>query len=384
MTEASTRETLLDAVAGIADTLAEQWLEEEDAATLSAVSVDALSRSGALAMKLPAVLGGHEADPTTQLLVLEEIAIANPSAAWCTMVGATGIGLPGAFLPDEGMEQMFAGERLPRGAIIGAPMGRTVAVGGGWTLTGRWPFVSGVRHADWIALGAMTVLEPGTEPVHAILVVPAGSAIIHDNWQVAGLKGTGSCDVSVENLFVPRAFAWDYHNGTSLRGGPLYRIGHPGFVVNEHAGVALGTARRALNAFVDSLAGKERGRSGALAERPVVQHMLGRSEMRLTAARALAIELNDRVWALVSAAEPVPERLQAELRSIATYCTEVAADVITQTFRFAGGSAAYRTSLLQQCLRDINVAAQHLQVSEIAYENLGQFMLGLPSASASR
>jgi len=370
------RQILLDAVAAIADTLAAQWLAEEDAATLSATSVNALSQAGVFAMKLPAVLGGREADPTTQLLVLEALAVANPSASWCAMVGATAIGLPGAFLPEEGMARMFGGGRPPRGAIIAAPMGRTVPVDGGWQLTGRWAFVSGVRHADWIAVGAMATPEPGASPRHTMLVIPAASATIHDNWQVAGLKGTGSCDISVEGLFVSSAFAWDPLHGTPLRGGPLYRIALPGFVVNEHAGFALGTARRALNAFVGSMGGKRRGGAMRLAERPAVQHMLGASEVRLAAARALAIELNDHAWALVSSGEPVPQRLQVELRAIAVHCTEVAAEVITRVFRFAGGSAAYRESLLQQCLRDINVAAQHFQMSEIAYEDLGQLILG--------
>jgi indole-3-acetate monooxygenase len=384
MANPDTRTALLDGVAGIRDLLAAQWLKEEAAATLSPESVAALTAAGIFAMKLPAVLGGHEADPTTQLLVLEALAEANPSASWCAMVGATGAGLPGAFIADEGVRLMYGGERLPLGAIIAAPMGETVAAEGGWRVSGRWPFVSGVRHADWIAAGAMVALAPGAAPTHCMLCFPAASAIIHDNWQVAGLKGTGSCDISVDGLFVPAALVWDFRHGTPRRGGAIYRIGHPGFVVNEHAGFALGTARRALDAFSGGMAGKTRGLAGSLAGRPAVQRLLGEAEIRLAAAKALAIRLNDRAFALAGAGEPIPERLQAELRAVAVHCTDVAADIITRAFRFAGGGAVYEANLLQQCLRDINVAAQHLMVSDVAYENLGQFALGLPEASASR
>jgi alkylation response protein AidB-like acyl-CoA dehydrogenase len=383
----ATRVTLLDAAAGIRETLARQWREEEAAATLSAASVEALAEAGILAMKLPAVLGGHEADPVTQLLVLEALAEANPSASWCAMVGATGIGLPGAFLADRAVAEMFGGPRLPRGAIIAMPAGRVVPEPGGWRLSGRWPFASGVRHADWITAGALIPLEAGQPPVHCMLTFPAARALIHDNWRVAGLKGTGSCDVSVRDLFVPEAFAWDFRHAAPRRGGPLYRIGHPGFVANEHAGFALGTARRAIAAFVESAARKTRGMTPApssLAARPAVQRLLGEAELKLGAARALAIAINDAAWVAVSAGAPIPDRLQAELRAAATYCTEVAVEVVTQTFRFAGGGAIYEANLLQQCLRDINVAAQHIMVSEIAYENLGQFILELPGASSLR
>ena len=244
-----------------------------------------------------------------------------------------------------------------------------------------------MRHADWITAGALVDLKPGEPAVHCMLTFPAARARIHDNWQVAGLKGTGSCDFSVTELFVPAAFVWDFHHAAPRRGGALYRIGHPGFVVNEHAGFALGIARRALDAFVETAGRKARGLTASpsrLAARPAVQRMLGESALRLGSAKALAIELNDNVWAVASAGAPVPDCLQAELRAVATHCTEVAADIITQAFRFAGGSAIYQQNVLQQCLRDINVAAQHIMVSEIAYENLGQYILGLPGSSPLR
>jgi len=384
MSNNDTRQTLLANVANIRDRLAAQWPQEETAATLTPASVAALTEAGIFAMKIPAVLGGHEADPSTQLLVLEALAEANPSASWCAMVGATGAGLPGAFIADDAAAQMYPGPRLPIGAIVAAPMGKTVAVEGGWRLSGRWPFVSGVRHSEWVTVGAMMPLTPGAEPTHCMLCFPTRQATIHDNWQVAGLKGTGSCDVSVEDLFVPAGFVWGVGQTPPRRGGPVYRIGLPGFVVNEHAGFALGTARRALTAFAEGAARKSRGGSGSLSQRPAVQRMLGESEIRLAAAKSLAIELNDTAFAMVSVGEAVPEQLQAQLRAVAVHCTDVAVDIVTRAFRFYGGGAVYDSSVLQQCLRDINVAAQHLMVSEIAYENLGQFVLGLPDAAAMR
>ncbi len=386
MEQAAIRRRLLDGVASIHATLEAQVEAEEKAATLSAESVAALAEAGVLAMKLPRELGGFEADPSTQILVLEALAEINASASWCTMVGATGIGLPGAFLDDAAVSKIFAGGRIPRAATVAMPMGKARVEEGGYRLSGRWPFASGIRHADWLGAGARVESVGDEPPEIRVMIFPAACVEIHDNWQVAGLEGTGSCDFSVEDIHVPANFTWARGVDEQKRGGPLYRIEFPGFVVNEHAGFALGLARRALNGLIE-IAGRRRGFTAAassLAGREAVQRMIGRSELRLQAARGLAIEINDAAWATVSAGEPVPPRLQGEMRAIATHCTEEAVDIITDAFRYAGGRGIYRASPLQRALRDINVAAQHLMVSEIAHENLGRLILGLPDADPMR
>jgi alkylation response protein AidB-like acyl-CoA dehydrogenase len=109
--------------------------------------------------------------------------------------------------------------------------------------------------------------------------------------------------------------------------------------------------------------------------------MLGAGDLKLRAARSLAIELNDAACQAVVEGGRPSTRLQGELRAIASYCTEVALEVVTDAFRNSGGGAIYQQNILQQCLRDMNVAAQHLMVSKIAYENLGQMMLRVPDVN---
>lgn len=383
---ARTRERLLGAVAAMRDTLAAQCAAEERAATLSAISVEALQQGGILAMKLPLVLGGSEADPVTQFEVIEAVTAANSAAGWCCMVGATSVGMPGAFLPQAGCAEMFAGGRIPRGAIVVMPAGEARPVAGGYRLRGRWSFASGVRHAEWVVANARLLRAPGAPPEIWCCVLPARDVIIHDNWQVAGLRGTGSCDISVDDGFVPAHLAWDFRAAQVQRGGALYRLGLPAFVANEHAAFALGVARAALDALL-ATASRARGYvpgARSLAERGSVQRMLGRAELALGAARALAIARNEEAWQTVAAGGALTPRQQAELRALAGWCTEVAADVVTQAFRYAGGSAIYEANLMQRCLRDIQVAAQHLIVSDSAYENLGQFMLGVADADPMR
>ncbi|MEE2982093.1 MAG: acyl-CoA dehydrogenase family protein [Pseudomonadota bacterium] len=381
---AKNREHLLGGVEQIRRVLAAQCEDEETAATLSPESVEALTETGIFAMKLPAILGGAEADLVTQFEVLEALAAINASASWCTMVGATGVGMPGAFLPDEGAEKMFPAGRIPLGAICIMPAGEGKPTGGGYQVSGRWSFASGVRHSEWITAMARVARDADGPPELRMMVFPTSATEIHDNWQVAGLKGTGSCDFTIADLFVPEALSWNVVDGAPQRGGALYYLGIPAFVANEHAGFACGTARCALDALIKLAVSKKRGYgpdAKGLAGRSTVQRMIGESELKLAAARSLAIELNERAWGEVCEGNPVSVRLNSELRSVATYCTEVASRITTQAFRYSGAGAVYQDSVLQRCLRDINVAAQHLMVSEVSYENLGQIALGFPDVN---
>jgi alkylation response protein AidB-like acyl-CoA dehydrogenase len=382
---ATSRQRLLDDANGIAGFLATQRTADEANGTLTAESVAALQDAGMFRLKLPAELGGEEADPVTQMRVLEALSHANPAAGWCAMVGATAVGLAGAFLPDEAVAVVFAGGRVPRGATVAMPAGKAVPVDGGYRLTGRWPFGSGVRHAEWINAGAMVAVPEG--PVRRAMVFPASSAILHDNWQVAGLRGTGSCDFSVDDLFVPEAFTWDPLNDEPRRGGPVFRIRQPGFVANEHAAFAIGVARLAVDSFLTDQAAKRRGFTGSvssLAARPAVQRMLGETAMKIAAARALADAVNDAAWCAVQDGTRLTARQQGEMRAAAVHCTDVALAAVTAVFRFSGGGAIFESSVLQQCLRDMNAAAQHLMVSDMAYENLGQMILGIPDVNPMR
>ena len=374
----------MDAVESVRDTLEAGAQEGEDTATLPQASVDALYDSGLLRLKLPHVLGGAEADLVTQLDVLEAVSEIDPSAGWCLMIGAASLGGLGAFLPDDAIDEIFADGKPPRTAGVFAPYGAAVPVDGGYRLSGQWSFGSGVRHPQWISAGARVVTEEAGHPPQVRVVIPASDVNIHDNWQVMGLRGTGSCDFSVENLFVPDKFAWDVSLTEPVRGGALYRLGRPGFVTNEHSAFALGVGRRALDAVTEVARSKLRGYVSAnlLARRPAFQRALSECDLRLRAARALNVEILEEAWRAVCNGQPPEPPLQAQMRSVATYTTEVAADVVSQAFRYGGGEALFTSSVLQQCLRDINAAAQHQMVSDAAYENHGQFLLGLPDAKA--
>jgi alkylation response protein AidB-like acyl-CoA dehydrogenase len=381
---ADTRRALLDAVDRVRPVVAAAADEAERLRTLPPAAVAALRDTGLLALKLPAVLGGAEADPVTQIEVIEALTAVDASAGWCLMVGATTGALPGVFLGDDAVRVIFEGGPMPLAAGCYMPTGHAVPVPGGFRVTGRWAFASGIRHAAWVSGTAWVVRDGAPTAERRVFVVRTGDVEIHDTWHVAGLRGTGSCDFSVHDHVVPEAFTWDIEHAPPRRGGPLYRMGLPGFVTNEHAAWALGVARRALDVVTALAATKSRGlKPSPLAGRATFQRFLGEAEMRLRAARALALQLNEDAWTTVGVGETLTARQHAELRSAAVHATEVALDITTCAFRFAGGSALYDASILQRCLRDLNAGAQHFMVSDSAYEGLGQLVLGLPGEPMS-
>ena len=372
----------MDAVARVRPTLEAGAREAEKTATLPRASMDALYESGLFLLKLPQALGGAEADPVTQLEVLEAVSRIDPASGWCLMIGAASLGSIGAFLPDDAIDQVFVRGKPPRTAGVFSPFGTAVPVDGGYQVSGRWLFGSGIRHAQWVSAGARVVTEQAGHPSQVRVVMPTSAIRIHDNWQVMGLRGTGSCDFSVEDRFVPDRFAWDVSLRQPRRGGALYRMGMPGFVAMEHSAFALGVGRRALDAVTEAARSKSRGYNSPslLAGRPAFQRALSEGDLRLRAARALNVEIFEEAWQTACGGQTPEPPLQAQMRSCATFTTEVAAAVVSQAFRYGGGSALFDSSALQQCLRDINAAAQHQMVSDAAYENHGQFLLGLADA----
>src|SRR5215471_20291397 len=145
------REALLAHVERIAPILQASGGKSEELATLAPEAVSALREAGLFHLKLPAVMGGAEADPVTEMMVLEEIAYHDFTSGWCTMVGATAVGSLGAFLPQAGLDRVFANGNIPTASISFFPAGRAVRKdGGGYELSGRWRFNSGIRHAEWV------------------------------------------------------------------------------------------------------------------------------------------------------------------------------------------------------------------------------------------
>jgi indole-3-acetate monooxygenase len=380
------REVLLGRVEQIGKTLQESGSKSEELATLAPEAVQALRSAGLFTLKLPTAVGGFEADPVTEMLVLERIAYHDFTSGWCTMVGATGVASLGAFLPQTGLDKVFRNGQIPTAAISFFPAGRAVREKGGYRLNGRWRFNSGILHSEWVLGGTIvegTAQENGGQPLVIFAAMPTKDVTLYDNWRdVVGLRGTGSCDCSVENYFLPEdlSFVWDLLNPKPLRGGASYLFPPFSYVAKEHGSVAIGAARRALDELV-KLATTTRGtfRASKLDERQVVYRQIAEADLKIRAARALLHERYEELYQKAISGAVPDGRDIADVRAMALHATDVAIGVATMAYHFAGNTGLHHPHVLGRLLRDLNTAGLHQVMSDTAYENHGKFCLGLPA-----
>ena len=191
------REALLEGARRIAPQIRDAADEIEAGRQLPDHVVQLLRQAGAFRMIQPKAWGGHDADPVTQILFIEEIAKADASAAWCVMIGCDG-GLLSRELDEDVAREMYADiDAVTCGAAF--PPGKAVPVEGGYRATGRWPYLSGITHAAWAQL-IFKVVEEATAadeapPSYVRLVVPRHEVTVLDTWRTTGMRGSGSYDI---------------------------------------------------------------------------------------------------------------------------------------------------------------------------------------------
>ena len=385
---AAKRSMLLNAISDIAGTLEASGPRSEELGTLAPEAVQALRDSGMFRLKLAHEMGGAEADPVTEMLVLEKLAYHDLTSGWCTMVGATAIASLGTFLKPDGLARVFTNGTIPTASISFFPAGRARREAGGYRVSGRWRFNSGIKHADWVLGGTVvegTEAENGGQPIVMFSAFPAKDVTLYDNWGgVTGLKGTGSVDCSVDDYFLPKemTFVWDLLKPKPARGGPSYLFPPFAYVAKEHGSVAIGGACRALDELI-KIATSTRGtfRASRLDERQVVHRFIAEADIKLRAARALMHERYDALYDKVVAGTMPDGADIADVRAICVHATDVAIGVATMVYHFAGNTGLHHPSVIGRLLRDLNTAGIHQVMSDTAYENHGQFKLGLSTAN---
>jgi indole-3-acetate monooxygenase len=346
--------------------------------------VDALATAGLFRLCVPAGLGGGEAHPAVLVDAVEALSRGDGSAGWCVAIGATS-GLVAGYLPEPAAREIYGRPDAIVGGVF-APKGRAVTADGGFRVSGRWPFASGCAHCDWLMggsvvdeAGGVRMLANGMPDVR-LMLVPARKVGIHDTWHASGLRGTGSHDIELADVFVPHDHSASVFSDPPLASGALYAFPLFGLLALAIAGVALGISRGALDDVVELARAKTpTGSRRLLAERPATQADVARAEASLTAARALLHEAIGRAWETASERREVPVDERAALRLAATHATTTAADVATAAYRLGGASAVYDGQPLQRRFRDANVATQHMLVAPPTWELAGRLLLGLPT-----
>jgi alkylation response protein AidB-like acyl-CoA dehydrogenase len=308
------------------------------------------------------------------------------------MIGAgSAIFVP--YLPRETYDQVY---RNGPDVIIAAsaqPAGMAEAVPGGWRINGRWPFMSGCQHADWI-LGFCIVTDrkkpipgpAGTDglPMLGGFMLPARDWQIEDTWHVAGLKGTGSHHVALRDTLVPAANSFDPVNGGPCQPGPLYQAVLQ-LIPLLHCAFAVGMAEGALDELVElANTGRQQQRAAVpMRASEIFQCELGRIEAELRAARAFCEAQARAHWCHALAGTLNNDALLAQGTQTAIWVTATCVRVVDACFAAGGGSALYESSPLQQRMRDLHVAAQHVGVQQRHYVNSGKLLLDSPAAKSN-
>lgn len=357
----------------------------EQASTMTPPVVDALVDAGLFRLLVPRQLDGFEADPATIIDVCEELSFADGSVGWAFAQNTT-VGAYSAYLePDYAVP--LAAARASAGMF--APLGIAQLEDGGFRVSGSYPFGSGSGHAEFMGGSAMVmrgdemVLGDGGLPEIRAFVVPSDRVIMKGNWDVMGLRGTGSFDFEVPEQHVERGRTFSLFETRPITGGPLYGLGP--IVVGTISSVAwsLGVAKRALFEIAEiARGGRTRLGSLPLREQPTFQRDFGLHTTALAAARLLANESYTRAVEAVATGEPpeVRDDRLRETKAAASYATEVAKAAVSFAYEASGSAGMRNPSRLQRCFRDICVGAAHQVFDQRNYHELAKRHLDLETA----
>jgi alkylation response protein AidB-like acyl-CoA dehydrogenase len=333
--------------------------------------VDALHREQLYGMWVPQPLGGSELGPVRSLEVIESLAHGDPSAGWVLMAAALAIGTGGAYLADDAVAELFGGKRMPVIAGQGTRPGNAKPVKGGFELTGSWSFASGIKHGTHIhTLG----LIEGTHDAR-IFVLPVEKATLIENWDVMGLRGTGSIDYKIESVFVPEGYTHPALAETPKRGGSVYSMGIIGFATICHSGWACGIGRRLLDELADYVRVRG-GRAGTQAASETFLEGYAKAEGTYRAARALVFETWQDVEAALDRGAPLSVRQHTLMRLAMTHVTWAAHEVAMFVYK-AAGTTALRSGTLQRLFRDMHAGTQHVVASPPVFRAIGTELAGL-------
>ncbi|MBP2329654.1 alkylation response protein AidB-like acyl-CoA dehydrogenase [Kibdelosporangium banguiense] len=339
--------------------------------------VTRLKQTGLYRATAPAKFGGEPLPPAEFLEKIERISMVDGSTGWVASFGSALIYLAAlpletqAALYKDGPDVVFAGGLFPVQAVV--PTER------GFVVNGRWKYASGCMGADMLGVGIAGDESSAGKP--RVAVLRPDQVEIIDDWDVVGMRGTGSFDLAVRDVEVPREW-------TFIRGGqptvdePLYRYPTIAYASQVLAVVGAGVARAALN-YAEEVGAEYTGVTGApkLADRPYYRTGIAAAEAALRSARAWFYELSHEVWATVVAGNPATDKQNAHLRLASAHLARTASDVVGQLVEISGAAPIGNNHPLQLLFGDALVPKQHAFLGPAMFDAAGAVLMGLPPTS---
>jgi len=342
-----------------------------------------ITRAGIYQMYLPRSMGGPETPPLTAFRVVEELSKADGSVGWCAMI-ATALSLNAGRLPVEVGRELAGTPADYRGAGSARVGGKAWAVAAGYRVKGRWNFASGIQNANWLYCTCVMmdgdtprVTAAGTPRLRAVWV-PREQVAIVDTWSVMGMRGTGSQDFTVDDVFVPAARSC-LSDAPPCETGPLFNQ-RAWYVTlwTPSAANALGIARGAIDSFIEIAATEASTLSShLLRDRTMVQARIGEAEAIVNAARAYVFDTVGRLWDTLCTGEVPTDQQIAQARLALVHAMHESVRAVDKVFHAAGTNAIYTRLPLERAFRDLHVAVQHGAALPSYFESAGKVLLGL-------
>lgn len=354
-------------------------VQEMDALrTLAPAVVEGMRDAGVFRMTTPRDWGGPELDPMAQFRVIEALAQADGSVGWCAYINSTS-GYFTAFIDQEVAHGLYPSLDIATGGMP-VPVGRAEIVDGGYRLSGRWTFGSGVKHCGWMVCGAAVyrddepALNPDGTPLAINAFVSSEDYEVIETWDSMGLRATGSHDFAVHELFVPVERTFNLFTSPVTRDTPLFRFRT--IYLFNHSAVALGIAQAAIDEFA-RIASTKRAGWGPLREQEYALTALADAQAHVDAARAYCLHTLEDLYTTACDRRQATLAQRARYRLAIVHAHRAAVAAVDGVFQAAGTTPAVRLpSVLERCFRDIHVANQHMIASPHVSSVVGTMLLG--------
>ncbi|WP_197281155.1 MULTISPECIES: acyl-CoA dehydrogenase family protein [unclassified Mycobacterium] len=374
----------MDVARALAPEITRRAGEAEALGTTPPDLVGRLRAAGVFRALQPRSLGGFEMAPTEFIHMIEELARADGSTGWIAAIGAGGPAFT-AWLEPAAATALFGPDADFLAATVFAPTGRAVPDGRGrFAVDGRWPFASGCRHAEWVLAGMFVFdgdtprMIPDQGPDWRLAFFPRAEAEIVDNWDVLGLRATGSNDLVGRGLRVDEEHTISPFFSPARQDGPLWRLAFFTLVGVAIVGVPLGIARRALDEFTELAATKTRaGTFEPLAQDSAAQVEFAGAEAGLRAARAFVLDEAAALWESACAGDPPTLGQRAGFQLAAQQAMRAARHAVDTAFHLTGAGAVHANHPLQRCFRDLHTVGQHVYFSPAALKRYAGTRFGI-------
>jgi indole-3-acetate monooxygenase len=359
--------------------------EIESARRLPPALLEKLHEAGLFRLLLPRSSNGIETDPITFFHVIETIARADASTAWC-LGQAGGCAMSAAYLDLPVAHEIFGND--PRAVLAWGPGPRVKAIetDDGYRITGTWFFNSGGRHATWLGAhcpifkpdGSPRVDDKGVQ-LERTMLVRSQDVAWTDVWNTVGLRGTASDQFALDDFFVRSDHSIIREFDRECREtGPLYRMSSGTCYQVGFAGVACGIARGALDCFVEMARTKvPRGSKSPLRDNAVVQSGLAQAEVNLRAARGFVLQSMADIWKYLAGGGSITIEQRVVVRMAATHAIHKAREAVDFAYDAAGATAIFENHPLERRFRDIHTVTQQLQGRLSHFETVGAWMMGV-------